>query len=109
VTNSYGGDSDTVLKLPKLLTRNPAINNINIMNTNLVIGKNGGKLGEILQDIFGWINNVSDSFVSDVCKKLNITKEQYDKLVEDSFNEMTYTFPEVCFHRICAQKKIFKN
>lgn len=105
MANSYGADPDLVLKLPQLLTKNPNIDDINIITKQLVLGKNGGKLGIIIQDVFNWFNNSSESFVNDACNQLNMTKEQYDQLVIDAFNEVDGTFPEVGFIRIYAQKK----
>lgn len=94
-----------VFKLPQLLTKNPNIGDFNIITKPLVLGKNGGKLGIIIQDVFNWFNNSSDAFVNDACKQLNITKEQYDQLVKDAFNEVDRTYPEVGFIRIYSQKK----
>ena len=109
MANSNGADPDMVLKLPKLLTTYPNLDDINVKGRKLVFGKNGGKLGIIIQQIFGWFDNSSELFVNDICKKLDLTKEQYDQLVEDTFNEVNYTFPEISFIRVYAQKKEFIN
>jgi hypothetical protein len=109
VANSYGADPDLVFKLPQLLTKNPNLDDINIISKPIVMGKNGGKLGIIIQDVFNWFNNSSESYVNDVCRLVNITKEQYDQLVTDAFSELERTFPEVGFIRIYAQKKYLIN
>lgn len=105
VANSYGADPDLVLTLPQLLIKNPNIEDPNVIFKELVLGRNGGKLGVIIQDVFNWFNNSSESFVNDACKQLNITKEQYFQLVKDAFKEIDSTFPETDFIRIYAQKK----
>ncbi|GBC06977.1 hypothetical protein RclHR1_07180002 [Rhizophagus clarus] len=109
VANSYGADSDMVFKLPQLLNKNPNIGDYNIITKPLVLGKNGGKLGIIIQDVFNWFKHSSESFVNDACKQLNITKEEYDQLVSDAFNEVNQTYPEVGFIRIYGQKKYLIN
>ncbi len=93
-------------RLPQLLTTTPNIKNIYVKDKLIVVGKNGGKIGLIIQDILTWFNNSSELFTNDICKQLNITKEQYDRLVEDSFNELNDTSPEMILHRVYAQKKI---
>ncbi|CAB5378420.1 uncharacterized protein OCT59_020870 [Rhizophagus irregularis] len=105
VANSYGADPDLVLTLPQLLIKNPNIEDPNVIFKELVLGRNGGKLGVIIQDVFNWFNNSSESFVNDACKQLKITKEQYFQLVKDAFKEIDSTFPETDFIRIYAQKK----
>lgn len=94
-----------VLTLPQLLIKNPNIEDPNVIFKELVLGRNGGKLGVIIQDVFNWFNNSSESFVNDACKQLKITKEQYFQLVKDAFKEIDSTFPETDFIRIYAQKK----
>ncbi|CAG8469817.1 14828_t:CDS:2 [Funneliformis caledonium] len=92
------------LNLPHMLSVVPNIKNIKIEDRSIVVGKNGGRVGVVMQNILSWFNNSNELFVNDVCNQLNLTKEQYDRLVVDAFNELNVTFSELMFRRIYAQK-----
>jgi len=105
MARSRGANNDIALSLPKLLSANPATDNVEFVIRKLVLGQNGGNLGIMIQKAFEWFDNSNESFVHGVCKRLNITIEQYNKLVEDTTKEITLTYPEVKFIRVYAQKK----
>ena len=92
-----------ILKLPTLLGANTNINNINVDNKSVILGSNGGKLGIVMQNTFEWFSS-NETVAIDVCKQLSITREQYDQLVKDSFNELDYISPKITFYRVYAQK-----
>ncbi|CAI2161463.1 7530_t:CDS:2 [Funneliformis geosporum] len=104
VSNLYETDMHIALNLPKMLSMIPNIKNINLEDQTIIVGKNGGKVGVIMHDILTWFKNSSEFFVNDICKQLNLTKEQYDQLIVDAFNELNVTFSEMIFRRIYVQK-----
>lgn len=109
VANSYGADNNIALKLPELLSANPATDNVDYVKRKLVLGTNGGNLGIMLKEVFEWFNNSCECFVNDICRQLEITKEQYNQLIENSNDEIKYTYPEATLIRAYAQKKYLIN
>ncbi|CAI2161676.1 17273_t:CDS:2 [Funneliformis geosporum] len=105
VSKLHKADIKVALKLSQMLAAKSNIHKSSVNDKLVVVGKNGGKLGVIMQDILTWFNNSSELFVVDICRQLNLTKEQYDQLVVDAFNELNFTCPEMTLRRIFVQKK----
>ncbi|CAG8469856.1 14830_t:CDS:2 [Funneliformis caledonium] len=74
VSGLYGVEKFIGLKLPDIVTKIPNIKNINVEDR------------------------------AEVCEQLKLTKDQYHQLLEDIYNELECTSPEMTFRRVHAQK-----
>ncbi|CAG8555932.1 16562_t:CDS:2 [Funneliformis mosseae] len=94
VSGLYGVEKFIGLKLPDIVTKIPNIKNINVEDRAVVI------------DLLAWFNdeNSGNFFVKEVCEQLKLTKDQYHQLLEDIYNELECTSPEMTFRRVHAQK-----
>src|ERR1051325_8433565 len=91
VAISQGADLKMITKLPKILTANPNVTNVNVKDEILIMGKNGGKLGIIAQGLFECFST-TEVLANEVSKQLNITNEQYNQLVKESFEELNHIY-----------------
>jgi len=91
------------LKLPQILSTLTNLQNIQFEDQPVIIGKNGGKVGVIIKEMLNWCYS-SESFANDFCSKMNLTKDQYDRLLDDVFEEFDSRSSKIIFRRVYAKK-----